>query len=209
MQLSQLSAMRETDTTWFTEALASKKLSQRGLAKLLGVDPSSVNRLVHGQRAMRLDEAEKLAPLLGVPTVEVIKRAGVKLAEPPVGTTTTHLVGHIDGAGEAHIDWRSRIAIVETLPDLPRTAVAVQYRTAMTSLDAIDGWTVYVEPPVNGRVDQALGRLALVTLESGITIVGFLRRGYTPGTYNVTNFVPPLLENVTVRWATAVLLLRP
>jgi transcriptional regulator with XRE-family HTH domain len=173
--------MRETDTTWFTETLASKKLSQRGLAKLLGCDPSSVNRLVHGQRAMRLEEAEKLAPLLGVPTYEVIKRAGVKLADQS-GVTTTHL---------------------------PRSAVAVQYRTAMTSLDAIDGWTVYVEPPINGRVDQALGRLALVTLDSGITIVGFLRRGYQPGTYNVTNFVPPLLENVGVRWATAVLLLRP
>ena len=199
--------MRETDTTWFTETLAGKKLSQRGLAKLLGCDPSSVNRLVHGQRAMRLDEAEKLAPLLGVPTYEIIKRAGVKLADPS-GVTTTHLVGHIDGAGEAHIDWRARTVQVETLPDLPRSAVAVQYRTAMTGLDAIDGWTVYVEPPT-GRVDNALGRLSLVTLESGITIVGFLRRGYAPGTYNVTNFVPPQLENVGVKWATPVLLLRP
>jgi transcriptional regulator with XRE-family HTH domain len=197
------------DTRWFTGALADRQLSQRGLAKLLGCDAASVNRLVHGRRALRLDEAERLAPLLGVKVSEVIERAGIELGETSVGTTTTHLVGHIDGAGEAHIDWRSRVAIVETLPDLPRSAVAVQYRTAMTSLDAIDGWTVYVEPPVNGRVDQALGRLALVTLESGITIVGFLRRGYQPGTYNVTNFVPPLLENVSVRWATAVLLLRP
>lgn len=196
------------DTRWFTGALAERQLSQRGLARLLGCDPSSVNRLVHGQRPLRLDEAEKLAPLLGVPTSEVIQRAGVELGEPSAGNTTTHLVGHIDGAGEAHIDWRSRVAIVETLPELPRSAVAVQYRTAMTSLDAIDGWTVYVEPPT-GKVDHALGRLALVTLESGMTIVGFLRRGYQPGTYNVTNFVPPQLENVGVKWATPVLLLKP
>lgn len=197
--------MDNMDTRWFTNTLADRHLSQRRLAKLLGCDPASVNRLVHGQRALRFDEAETLAPLLGVTVSEVIQRAGVELERTGA---TTHLVGYIDGAGEAHIDWRSRAAIVETLPELPRAAVAVQYRTAMTAMDPVDGWTVYVEPPT-GKVDHALGRLALVNLESDMTIVGFLRRGYQPGTYNVTNFMSPVLENVAVRWATPVLLLRP
>lgn len=196
------------DTRWFKTTLADRRLSQRRLAKLLGCDPASVNRLVHGQRALRFDEAEQLAPLLGVHVSEVIQRAGVDLDDLATGVKT-HLVGHIDGAGEAHIDWRSRTVQVETLPELPRSAVAIQYRTAMTNLDAIDGWTVYVEPPTGGRVDHALGRLSLVTLESGMTVVGFLRRGYQPGTYNVTNFMPPQLDNVEVKWATPVLLLRP
>lgn len=194
------------DTRWFKQRLDDRQLSQRGLARLIGCDAASVNRLVHGQRPLRFDEAEKLAPLLGVPVQEVIQRAGVDLGD--AAGAMTHLVGYIDGAGEAHIDWRNREVAIDTLPDLPRSAVAVQYRTAMTSLDAIDGWTLYVEPP-NGKVDHSLGRLSLVNLESEMTVVGFLRRGYQPGTYNVTNFIPPQLENINVRWATPVLLLRP
>jgi len=199
--------MDDMDTHWFKQRLDDRQLSQRGLARLIGCDAASVNRLVHGQRPLRFDEAEKLAPLLGVPVHEVIQRAGVELGGSTAGAMT-HLVGYIDGAGEAHIDWRNREVAIDTLPDLPRSAVAVQYRTALTSLDAIDGWTLYVEPPT-GKVDHALGRLALVNLESQMTVVGFLRRGYQPGTYNVTNFIPPQLENISVRWATPVLLLRP
>lgn len=195
------------DTRWFTDTLADRQLSQRRLAKLLKCDPASVNRLVHGRRALRFDEAETLAPLLGVTVSEVIQRSGIELDE-HTGTTTTHLVGYIDGAGEAHIDWRSRAAIVETLPDLPRAAVAVQYRTAMTNLDAMDGWTLYVEPP-GDNIEHALGRLSLVCLDCGILVLGFLRRGYMPGTYNVAKFHSAHLENIKARWATPVLLLKP
>ncbi len=31
------------DTEWFRDRLASRKLSQRGLAKAMGVDPSAVS----------------------------------------------------------------------------------------------------------------------------------------------------------------------
>jgi len=196
------------DTRWFKDKLDDRELSQRVLAKLLGVHPASVNRLMHGRRPMRFDEAEVVAPLLGVRVSELIERAEIDLAGAAAEDATTHLVGYIDGAGEAHIDWQDASISVPTLPDLPRSAVAIQWRTAMTQLDAIDGWAMYVERP-NGQVEHALGRLSLVSLESDLLVAGFLRRGYLPGTYNVTGFFPPHLENVRVRWASPVLLLRP
>lgn len=192
---------------WFDEALQRKRLSQRGLAKLLGCDPSSVHRLLHGKRPMRFDEAQKLSVFLGVPAADVLINAGLDL-EIESQEKKTKLVGYIDGAGEAHIDWDANDERVPTIPSLPPTTVAVQYRTAMTAWDSFDGWTIYVEPP-NGRVDHAVNRLALVTLESGITVLSFLRRGYKPDTYNMQNFGTAMIEGARVRWATPVLLLRP
>lgn len=196
------------DTAWFHETLARKKLSQRGLARLLGCNAASVNRLVNGKRALRFDEAERLSVYLGADVAEILTRAGINVA-PSSGVDTTRLVGFIDGAGEAHIDWKAEGESVPTLPDLPASTVAVQYRTAMTAREALDGWTVYVEPPIGGDIDRALNRLSLITLDSGMTMVGFLRRGYKPGKFNIYNFSAPNLDNVDVRWATPVLLLRP
>lgn len=198
--------MNAIDTQWFAETLAAKGLSQRGLGRLLDCNASSVNRLINGKRQLRFDEAERLATFLGVGVSEIISHAGVRVA--PEGVGKTRLVGYIDGAGEAHIDWDARDEFVQSLPGLPPSSVALQYRTAMTAWDSLDGWTVYVEPP-NGRVDHALNRLALVTLESGITVIAFLRRGYKLGKYNITNFLGPALENVDVDWAAPVLLIRP
>lgn len=204
--MAQLLGMQQIDTNWFSSALSAKKMSQRGLAKLLGCNPASVNRLINGKRSLRFDEAERLAVFLGVAVSEVISRAGISGASP--GVEKTRLVGYIDGAGEAHIDWDDGADFVPSFPGLPPSTVAVQYRTAMTAWESFDGWTIYVEPP-DGRTEHALNRLSLVTLNSGMTVVGFLRRGYKPGLYNVHNFGTGALDNISVQWATPVLLLRP
>jgi transcriptional regulator with XRE-family HTH domain len=205
--MAQLLRMHAMDTHWFHDTLAAKRLSQRGLARLLGCNAASVNRLVNGKRALRFDEAEKLAVFLGQNVAEILTRAGISVADH--GVMTTRLVGYIDGAGEAHIDWNANGEAVPGLPDLPASTVAVQYRTAMTAWESMDGWTVYVDPPTNGHVLPAVNRLSLVTLDSGMTVIGFLRRGYKAGTYSVHNFGGANLDNVGVSWATPVLLLRP
>lgn len=198
--------MQAIDTRWFTNTLAAKRLSQRGLGRLLGCNASSVNRLINGKRRLRFDEAERLATFLGVDVSNVISHAGVCVES---GGRHTRLVGYIDGAGEAHVDWSADGEPVPILPDLPTKTVAIQYRTAMTARDAMDGWMIYVEPPNEEPTERALHRFSLIKLDSGIMMLGFLRRGYEIGKYNVTNLLGPALENVGVAWATPVLLIRP
>lgn len=69
------------DTGWFVDRLADRRLSQRGLAKFMGIDPVSVHRLLQGKRPMRFDEAKQLAQLLGV-TVDDVLRHAVIAAHP-------------------------------------------------------------------------------------------------------------------------------
>lgn len=199
--------MQAIDTRWFTDTLAAKRLSQRGLGRLLGCNASSVNRLVNGKRPLRLEEAERLATFLGVDVSNVITHAGVSVDR---GGRQTRLVGYIDGAGEAHVDWGASGETVPALPDLSDSAVAIQYRTALTPRESMDGWVIYVESPTSSdTIDKAMNRFALVCLDTQITVLGFLRRGYEAGRYNVINFMGPTLENVNVAWATPVLLVRP
>lgn len=193
------------DTTWFKARLQEARISQRGLAKLIGVDPAAVSLTFNGRRKLQLKEAGAIAAILHRPVTEILLHAGIPIGEE---TPTVPLVGYIDGAGEAHIDWRAEPidrAIVP--PDIPANAVAVQYRTAGSSQEALDGWTVYILPPDAAR-EAPVNRMALVALRSGISLVGFLRRGYRLGTYNIQGF-GTMLESVEVAWASPVLLIRP
>jgi transcriptional regulator with XRE-family HTH domain len=55
------------------EIRLSKKMSQGGLAKKLGVDPSYISQIERGIGNMSLKRIEKLAKALGVAIEELIK----------------------------------------------------------------------------------------------------------------------------------------
>ena len=46
-------------TEWFKQKLAERKLSQRQLAKLMGLDPAAVSLMLRGQRKMTNEEAHQ------------------------------------------------------------------------------------------------------------------------------------------------------
>ena len=45
------------DTKWFRDKLQARQLSQRRLARQIGIDPAGVSLLLRGQRRMQLAEA--------------------------------------------------------------------------------------------------------------------------------------------------------
>jgi len=60
--------MSETDefTTWLKARLASRRISQRQLARRSGVDHSTISRLLKGQRRPTRDTERKLGLVLGL-----------------------------------------------------------------------------------------------------------------------------------------------
>lgn len=78
--------MGHIDKAWFTAAIERSKYgSQRRLAPFLKnrngvpVTQSNFSRMLSGERAMLLHEAQQLAKLLDVPLTEVLVHAGVKM----------------------------------------------------------------------------------------------------------------------------------
>ena len=51
---------------WIAAGLEDTGRTQRGLARALGIDPATVNRIVKGKRRLRIDEIEPAARYLGV-----------------------------------------------------------------------------------------------------------------------------------------------
>ena len=65
------------DTRWFQNKLADRGLSQRALARRLGLDPAAVSLMLHGRRNMSAKEAAEVAGALGVGIDAVVTRAGL------------------------------------------------------------------------------------------------------------------------------------
>lgn len=70
------------DTRWFTDRIADKRLSQRRLAHLMGIDPGAMSLMLRGKRRMTIGEAGEIARLLGVEVEEVLMRAGADVRVP-------------------------------------------------------------------------------------------------------------------------------
>lgn len=60
------------DTNWFRDRLADRGLSQRALARIMGLDAAAVSLMLRGRRVMKLTEAAEIARLLGVPAEDVM-----------------------------------------------------------------------------------------------------------------------------------------
>lgn len=190
---------------WFTSAMAERRVSQRELARLMGVDPATIHRLLTGKRPMRLDEATDLARLLGKSVVDVLDNAGVPMRP----TDTVPVAGFVDGIGEAHLE----LGGTERVPALagaPGNTVALRAQTAGSPMQHLDGWVYYVELPLQPTIAEAdvLGRYCLVELESGARLLRWVRRGYQRGTWNLDAPSSPAISNVTLVAATPVLGIR-
>lgn len=197
------------DTRWFRQRLAERRLSQRGLARQLGLDPAAVSLMFRGKRRMQMSEAADVARLLGVPIDEVLAHAGVRA---PAGgpadlpDRSLPLVHWVDGHGEMHpLAPGERVEMRAALPD---DAVVAQCRTAMSPLEHMDRWLLAFSAPTKPGVQpDAVGRYAVMRLAGGVMMAGYLRPGYKPGTYAVHS--ASQIVDARLEWAAPVLLIQP
>ena len=196
------------DTRWFQNLIADRRLSQRRLAKQLGLDPAAVSLMFRGKRRMQMNEAADVARLLGVSMDEVLAHAGIRppRTESEFSELTIPLVYWMDGNGEMHaLDPGERIEIKTVLPE---DVVACQCRTAMSPIEHMDRWVLIFQAPLRTGVQPgAVGRYSVMRLRHGVMTAGYLREGYRRGTYAVHG--PMNLMDAEVEWAAPVVLIQP
>lgn len=193
------------DTKWFRNRLSDQRMSQRGLARQLGLDPAAVSLMLRGKREMKIAEAAAIARLLGVPADEVMTHAGVSI------TSNGQLVpvcSYMDHCAEIHADDQG-LTVQHPGGDLPESVTATQCRTAGTDLDHMDGWIMFASGVMDGTVQaDAVGRLSVVRLRNGVIQLAKLARATQRGRWNL---VSPLgvIKDAEVEWAKPVLLVTP
>lgn len=175
----------------------------RQLAKRIELEPSAVSLMLRGMRKMTLEEANKIASLLGVQVTEVLRQAGVPVSDDVRGVA---LVGYVD-ANSTVKSLNSSKRIVGP-PDVPHDGSALQVRAPSTFHD---GWLLFVggDNPPEAFQDM----VCVITLTGGKRIAGTLRRGYESGTYNVIPLMDMTgkgtMEDQTVESVAPVLWMRP
>lgn len=202
----QVQAMQTTkaNAKWFRDRLAERAISVRKLAKLLDLDPSAASLTLRGMRKMTLKEANHIATLLGVSVTEVIRQAGIAVAEDVQGVK---LLGTVDAKSMVQKLKDSAVKLVSAPSDVPHDGFVLQVRAAQSRED---GWLLIVGAAV-GEPDVMVDRLCVVTLKDSKRVVGVLRRGYEPETFNVVPYIDhqAVMEDQAVEAASPVLWIRP
>lgn len=190
-------------TEWFRQKLADRKLSQRQLAKLMGLDPAAISLMFRDQRKMTNEEAHFIASTIGVPVTEVLRRAGIEVLD---DVRAVPISASMDDACAITIFPDKTHDKVHGPADCPVGTYAVQVR-APTSVQ--DGWLVFVAP-AQQQPNELLDRLCLVTFAKGVQTIGVIKRGYRSGTFNVVRLLTrDVLQDKTIAWASPVLWVKP
>lgn len=184
------------DTKWFRRKLTEREMSQRELARRMGIDSAAVSLMLRGQRQMKLTEAAEIARLLGVPADEVLTHAGVRLSSKG---SEVPITGTMDAHGEVH--WSAGLGT--TAAPAGEFTKAIQCRTAGTPLDYMDRWLLFVGNPASQVAPEAMERLSVVKIRKGMTCIAQVRRGYKAGRWNLSGPIVAT-DDADLEWATPI-----
>ena len=191
------------DSKWFTGKLAERELSQRGLARLMGMDPGAMSLTLRGKRKMTLEEAAQIAVLLDATTQDVLIAAGVDVRT----KDRVRVVGYMTVGGAVIKHARGLHESAEGHSSLPPGTIAIQSRTQGSPVEHLDGWMLYVSgthmPPTS-----VIGTTALVGVKGNGEVIGYVKRGYQRGSYNVVALCGNAHNNVEIAWASPVIWIR-
>lgn len=182
---------------YFNDLMKDRKLSLREVARRMEVWPAALSRSLDDKRKMQLSEAVALARILSVPLAEVTLNAGIEEAK-TVGRRCS-IIGHV---GEGAVVEPVPAGVIEriSIPDgLSEDVVAIQNHMSETPAAFADGWVTFLGPQVDAT--DALGCYALVSIEEDGWVLGTIRRGYSPGTWNVFMPLRDSRKNVRIVWA--------
>lgn len=195
--------MPEINRRYFDGMMQDRKLSLRGLATKMGMSHSQLSLMFSGVRRAQIDEAAQLSQIFGEPIARIIENLGV--ATRPVSGRRVAVIGFVGGDGVVKMHDTDTVERTSAPEELPDDCIAVQFRTAGTALDWLDGIVCFSKQH-RGIDPLAMGRCCLAKIHDGEVIVGTLKRGYRENSWNVSG--PLAKESVRLDWATPILMTR-
>lgn len=184
---------------WFKSQLAARGSSQADLARFLGRDPSAVSLMLKGKRRFQMKDAENIASYLQAPVEEVLKAAGIPLAQQSAEIVRVKIVGVCTGEMLVNMQ-SSAVAMIDGHRDLPRDSVAIRMQTLGSAASYMDGWVLFFSP--SNAIDPSMvNQMCVIELTTGDRRIGQLQRGYQSYTYNIVLLGGGTLEDIEVKSA--------
>lgn len=188
---------------WFNEKLKERELSQRGLAKLMGMDPGAMSLMLRGKRKMTLEEAAQIAVLLDVTTNDVLLNAGIDVRT----KERVKVLGYMIGTGTVVKHAQGLHETTDGHSALPPDTIAIQCRTHGSAVEHMDGWMLFVAGN-HIAPGNAIGTTSLVGVKGNGEIIGFVKRGYSRGVFNVAGLCGEMHSDIELAWASPVIWIR-
>lgn len=172
-----------------------KGWSQADLADAVGSDQATIARLERGDRRLSLPWMDKISAALDCRPQDLLPAA------------TVPVVGYVGAGAEVYpVDDHAPgdgLDEVDAPPGAGPDAVAVIVRGDSQYPMLFDGdvliyWNHLADP------GEARGRLCVVHLADGRTLVKNLQRGTETGCFTLTSVNAPPIENVEISWAARV-----
>lgn len=200
---AQHGEMSEINQAWFKDRLRQVKLSQRQLAKQMGLDPASVSYMLAGKRGMSMDEARSLSGILLVSVTEVMRQAGIDVVD---DVRKVPVAGYVSSGAAVSLLPKGTHDVVTCPADVTTGSFAVQTRIVNSPND---GWLSFVSG-VQEKPEDCTGKLTVLALKDGRMLQAIIKRGYKQGYYNLI-LLPEggVLENAEVAWAARILWIQP
>lgn len=183
-------------TQYFTDLMEKKGLNQVSLAKSLRLDRPTLNRILHGKRQLKLEEAVGLSGALEISLEDVLTAAGVNIT--PSRSDDVPIEGTLN---EGFV-----VMKVTGVDRAPRPPGA---RGDLVAFKQPNGGLLYwqVQPGVDGK--SCMGRLCVAELANGMTVVGTLTRSESIDFYDLELYgTQSQMKNVKVKRAGPVLWLK-
>lgn len=181
------------DAKWFRSQLAERGLSQRQLARKLGLDQSAISLTFSGKRRMQFSEAAGIARLFSLPVSDVLRHAGMPIDDP---NQTVPLCSTYDGHGESHCITFEEADRIKPPQPMPIGSTAMQCRTSGSPLEYMDGWVIFCGPPTE---TIQLDLCCRIKLRNGLRVMGVVRKGYKRGRYNISG-PAGLMADADIEW---------
>ena len=201
--LKHTCGMPPIDQNWFKEKLKSIGVSQRQLAKKMGLDPASVSYMLSGKRRMTMDEAHAIAGYLLLPVTEVMRQAGIEVLD---DVRKVPIAGFIGQHCMVTLLPKGTHDLINAPADVPTGSYVLQLRIVNSPQD---GWLYYVDG-AQGKPEESLDKLCLVAFKDGGLILAIVRRGYKKDLFNLlVTCDSSVLENRELVWTARVLWIQP
>lgn len=174
----------------------------------MGAERYTYTQHENGTRGFRIPDAVRYATFFRVRLDWLLRNSG-----PMKDRQRIPVVGYV-GAGaevfpeEAHPKGRG-IEMVDAPMDVTTECAALLVRGDSMYPQLLDGWLIFYRADQEGVPDECVGKLSVVKVFNGPTLVKILKKGSKPKLWHLESWNAPLRENQRVEWAGLVIGIRP
>lgn len=177
----EMTSKSKLNAQWFQSELKAKNITQRALAKALGLDPSGVTLIFTHKRRLRLDEAPVVANLLGASLDDVLLNAGI-------ANQGMRLEGSVKVIGAVNAEFEVLIGKAKgpkSVPYPPQSTKRIEALRVEASDTPYDGAIIYVAT-TEMSAREAIGQIGLIKVEGKRNpLIRQIKRGYQSGKFNL------------------------